>query len=359
MKLLIAEDDEDSRVYLERALTAEGYQVKTAINGADALAAAREEQPELIVSDIMMPQMDGFELCRNLKADDELKNIPFIFYTATYLDSDSRELGLSLGASRYLEKPMELPAFLVNLSEVLKEHELGKFPIHEAPLKGDDEIKGMYQNTLSRKLEKKVRELEQANQALRESEVKYRRLVENLSEEYFFYSHGTDGVFTYLSPSITNVLGYSPEEYLKHYEGFYTDNPINKIANESTERSIRGERQPTYEVEVNHMDGSKRCLEVNETPIFNKEGEVTAVEGIAHDITEKLKAEVELEKHREHLEELVEERTMDLNKKTEELTAFNVTMIDREMRIIELKEEVNRLATMMGNELPYPKVWKI
>ena len=359
MKLLIAEDDEDSRVYLERALTAEGYQVKTAINGADALAAAREEQPELIVSDIMMPKMDGFELCRNVKEDDELKTIPFVFYTATYLDEDSKKLGLSLGASRYMEKPMDLPEFLESISAVLKDHKAGILPAQETPLWEDKELNVMYEKTLSRKLEKKVRELEQANQELRESEFKYRRLIDNLTDEYFFYSLGTDGIFTYLSPSITNVLGYLPEDFLKRYESAFTDNPINKKAKEYRERSIRGEKLPTYEVEVYHKNGSMRSLEVNENPVFDKKGEVTAVEGIAHDITEKLKAEVELEKHREHLEELVEERTMDLNKKTDELTAFNETMIDREMRMIELKEEVNRLATMMGNELPYPKVWKI
>ena len=78
-KLLIVEDDEDSRVYLSRALSASGYQVVATANGIEALEALHESKPDLIISDIMMPKMDGFELCRRLKADTELCEIPLVF----------------------------------------------------------------------------------------------------------------------------------------------------------------------------------------------------------------------------------------------------------------------------------------
>ncbi len=122
---------------------------------------------------------------------------------------------------------------------------------------------------------------------LRESEEKYRRLIENLKEEYFFYSHGTDGVFTYASPSITNILGYSQEDFCTHFSEYLTKSPINERVLMHTNLSIQGKSQPAYEVEIFDKQGHLHRLEVSEVPVFDNYGKVTAVEGIAHDITER------------------------------------------------------------------------
>jgi len=136
-----------------------------------------------------------------------------------------------------------------------------------------------------------ITERKQAQHALQESNERYQRLVEGIQDEYFIYSHNPDGVFTYLSPSITNVLGYAQAEYFSHYSEAITDHPINRAANLHTEASIRGEQQPSYEVEAHHKDGGVRVLEILEQPVFDKQGQVIAVEGIAHDITEHKQAE--------------------------------------------------------------------
>jgi len=148
--------------------------------------------------------------------------------------------------------------------------------------------------TANVQLERDFIELKQAEEALKGSEEKFRRLVENLRQEYFFYRHGTDGVFTYLSPSITEVLGYSQEEFLKHYSEHLTDNPINKQVEHHTNLSIQGIQQPPFEVEIYHKDGGIRRLEVTESPVFDNKGSVVAVEGLAHDITERKRMEEEL-----------------------------------------------------------------
>lgn len=140
-----------------------------------------------------------------------------------------------------------------------------------------------------------------ADMAIHESEEKYRRLVENLRKEYFFYSHGTDGVFTYLSPSITNVLGYEHDEFLKHYTEYLTDNPINEEVVRYTELSFKGEQQPPYELEIYHKDRSVHVLEVAEIPVLDDEGKVIALEGLAHDITKRKEAEEELRISEERL----------------------------------------------------------
>ncbi|RPJ03798.1 MAG: response regulator, partial [Deltaproteobacteria bacterium] len=72
MKILIVEDDANSRTYLERALKSQGYSVESAANGVAGLERVKQSRPDLIISDIMMPEMDGFELCRRVKTDEQL-----------------------------------------------------------------------------------------------------------------------------------------------------------------------------------------------------------------------------------------------------------------------------------------------
>jgi PAS domain S-box-containing protein len=134
----------------------------------------------------------------------------------------------------------------------------------------------------------------QAEEALQQSEEKYRHLVENLGKEYFFYRHDTKGVFTYISSSVTDMLGYSLQEALTHYSEYLTENPINTDALRHTDMSIQGIQQPPYEVEIFHRDGSTRWLEVSEYAVRERDGSVIAVEGIARDITERKRAEEEL-----------------------------------------------------------------
>ena len=149
-----------------------------------------------------------------------------------------------------------------------------------------------------------ITEHKKAQNALQESKERYQRLVEGIQDEYFIYSHNTEGVFTYVSPSITNVLGYETDTYFTHYSQTFTDNSINKVAMLHTEASIRGEQQPSYEAEVHHKDGGARSLEITEQPVFGNQGQVIAVEGIAHDITERKRAEEALHRERRLNEEL-------------------------------------------------------
>ena len=123
MKILIVEDDANSRTYLERALKSQGYSVESAANGVAGLEQAEQSPPDLIISDIMMPEMDGFELCRRVKTDERLRSIPFVFYTATYVEPKDEKLAMALGASRFLIKPMELDDFFRAIKAVIDEYQ--------------------------------------------------------------------------------------------------------------------------------------------------------------------------------------------------------------------------------------------
>ncbi len=125
-KVLIVDDNSANLYILKSLLEAEGLEVIEAQNGQVALAKAKERAPDAIVSDILMPVMDGYTLCRHCKSDEQLKIIPFIFHTATYTESKDEMFALSLGADCFLVKPQEPEILMGILSEFLSEKKSGK-----------------------------------------------------------------------------------------------------------------------------------------------------------------------------------------------------------------------------------------
>ena len=125
----------------------------------------------------------------------------------------------------------------------------------------------------------------QRTKQLKNSEQKYRSLIENLQDEYFFFQHDLEGIFSYLSPSVTNILGHSVDEFLQHYSTYQTNHPDNAKIDEYTNRCLNGEKVPAYEMEVLDSKGNKRCLEVLKNPLYDDDGQCIGLEGIAHDIT--------------------------------------------------------------------------
>lgn len=106
MRLLLVEDDVDIQVVARRALKRAGFTVSVAGNGAEALAAAQAEKPDVILLDWMMPDMDGPEVCRQLKADPAMSDVPVIFLTARSQQAEIAR-GLALGAAGYIVKPFD------------------------------------------------------------------------------------------------------------------------------------------------------------------------------------------------------------------------------------------------------------
>jgi CheY-like chemotaxis protein len=118
-KILVVDDDKNNVSYLETLFRAQGFHVTTADNGAKALDSARKDPPDIIISDILMPVMDGFMLCRQWKNDSRLKNIPFVFYTATYTDPKDEKLANDLGADLFIIKPQEPDVLLDIVQKVM------------------------------------------------------------------------------------------------------------------------------------------------------------------------------------------------------------------------------------------------
>ena len=118
-RILVVDDIEANVRLLEAKLTAEYYDVITAYDGPTALAMAASECPDIVLLDVMMPGMDGFEVCRRLKATPETREIPIIFLTGLESDADEA-LGLSLGAEDFIHKPVSPSIVLARVKNHLK-----------------------------------------------------------------------------------------------------------------------------------------------------------------------------------------------------------------------------------------------
>lgn len=231
-RILIVDDRADNLYLLRALLEGNGFEVDTAGNGVEALAAAHAHLPDLIISDILMPVMDGFALCREWKHDERLKSVPFIFYTATYTDDQDRLFALSLGADRFVEKPAEPDAFMRVIQDALTavsvvpgadETPAGMTSVE--PLEQDDrEYLQRYNATLVRKLEAKMQQLEIANrelaqdvemrwaaeEALRASEERYRGYVDNAP--YGVFVADETGHYVEANRAAAELTGYSDAE---------------------------------------------------------------------------------------------------------------------------------------------------
>jgi two-component system cell cycle response regulator DivK len=106
-KILVVEDDQDNREMVVKALNFHGYQVIEAVDGEEVIEKARAENPDLILLDIYLPKMDGYEVARRLKGDRDLRHIPIIALTAHAMKGN-REEALAAGCDGYIPKPIDV-----------------------------------------------------------------------------------------------------------------------------------------------------------------------------------------------------------------------------------------------------------
>lgn len=211
MKILIVEDDENSRIYLERALKSQNYMVESVANGALALEKAIQAPPDIIISDILMPVMDGFDLCRKVKVDKRLQRIPFIFYTATFTDEKDKELAVSLGASRFIVKPVEMEDFFKVIEEVIEEYKEKKLIVPEQAVNKEKNDE-MYSQAIARKLEKKVEGLKESERSLREKNQWLVAVIESIGDAVI--ATDPEGKIRLMNPIAEALTGWKQEDAL-------------------------------------------------------------------------------------------------------------------------------------------------
>lgn len=176
--ILIVEDMPQIRGLLEVTLRFEGHPVESAGNGEEALEKIKHIRPALIISDILMPKMDGFSMVYHLRRDPETRDIPVVFLSATYVTKEDKDFSLSLGVARFLEKPIDTADFLLTIGEILAE---GTPPLPD-PLSEPDFFIG-YQSRLENKLRQKNQQIERNKRLLETLPEAQRPTFEALLEE--------------------------------------------------------------------------------------------------------------------------------------------------------------------------------
>jgi CheY-like chemotaxis protein len=120
----VVEDIPNVLELLEVTLRFQGYEVISARNGQEALELLEDQTPALIITDILMPKLDGFALVQKLRSDPKTASIPVIFLSATYVTPEDRTFAMSLGASRFIEKPIDTEEFLLTIAELLAQEQI-------------------------------------------------------------------------------------------------------------------------------------------------------------------------------------------------------------------------------------------
>ena len=307
--ILVADDDENNISYLETLFASQGFHVTTADNGAKALDSARKDPPDIIISDILMPVMDGFMLCRQWKKDSRLKNIPFVFYTATYTDPKDEKLARDLGADLFIIKPQEPDVLLDIVQKVMADSKpeiIEKTPEVEIP---EEEVLKEYNETLFRKLEKKIHELETANQTIKESEAKYRSLIETTNTGFAIIDvegKVRDANDEYIRLSGHNILGQIIGRKVTEWTAEYDR------ARNAEEIALCLKQGFVRNLEIDYVDKNGRVtpIEINATVVETTGG--TVIMTLCRDISKRRKAENEIRQLNEVLEQRVRERTIEL-----------------------------------------------
>jgi len=286
MKILVVEDTEDSRILLEAILTAGGYEVESVVNGMEALQKTRETPPDLIISDILMPEMDGFDLCRQLKLDPQLKSIPFIFYTATYIDERDEKFAMSLGATRFVIKPEDPVKLLKIIEDVFSEYQNGIYG--SVPLTGgeNDEFETKHTEVLSRKLDKKIHEIEGQKEQLKFITDAIPALIAEL-DEFGCYQYANKEYEKWFGVSRDAIIGKNIKEVIGEV--------ISEITRPYIESALAGE-EAKYEGYIVDVDGNKRYILARYIPHLNESTKTYHCFSFINDLTEQKHAEDEKQK---------------------------------------------------------------
>ncbi len=168
MRVLVVDDDASNRYLLESIVRSGGHEVVAAADGEEALDIARNDPPDVVITDILMPRMDGYQLCRAWKADETLKTRPLVFYTASYTDPEDERFALGLGADAFWRKPLEPMTLLEKLGEVAR---LAGSPeeVRAPEIEDEHEVLVEYNARLVHKIQQKAEELQRANDELRKA----------------------------------------------------------------------------------------------------------------------------------------------------------------------------------------------
>lgn len=307
-RILIVDDQYENRYMLQSLLEGNGFVTITAANGLDALKIVKTEPVDAIISDILMPVMDGFKLCRTVKEDPHLAHIPFIFNTASYTETRDRHFGLSIGADEYITKPIDPGDLLSIIREVLSRS--GLRPADQQVPEHRDQLSfyTSYSYIVENKLNIKVAELDRQREAFQLSEKKYQQFLQNLQGIGYLLESGTEQPLVF-EGQVAEITGYPADEFRKgslHWPDMI--HPHDRDRYLQDREKIRSEPGATISMEyrILHADGSVRWVHEIASHLTLEEPETPLIQGAIYDNTRQKEADEKIRRSEVHYRVLFE-----------------------------------------------------
>jgi diguanylate cyclase (GGDEF)-like protein/PAS domain S-box-containing protein len=290
--ILVVDDIPDNLHLLTRELAEQGYETRGVLTGAMALMVARSTTVDLILLDIMLPDMDGYTVCQTLKADPATCDIPVIFISALDETLDKVK-AFSVGGVDYIAKPFKIVEVMARVGTQISlrqaQLKLQKFnqELEQQVLERTHELASTNQS-----LQAEIQVRQQVEQDLRNSEIRYRLIADNMGD--LVCLHNTQGQFLYVSPSAHTLLGYPPDDLLgKHLADFCHPNDLPCIQIHFQEPIAKAESIASC---YRFRCQSRRYiwLETLARPVINNAGEVTGIVTSSRDVSSRVKVERQL-----------------------------------------------------------------
>ncbi len=329
-EILVVDDEPANLRLLQQLLVEAGYRVRLAKSGELALHSIKLKLPAIILLDIRMPGMDGYEVCRRLKEDEETRSIPVIFLSALEAEQDKLK-AFEVGGADYVMKPIRaaevmarinthlaLRRALIELEGRNAELEAIRVTLEERAAERSLELQHTNEN-LRREIEVNLKTVA----ALRRSERNYRRIIDTANEGIWMFDPGGNTVS--VNAKMAGLLGYEPKEM--------TGQPVTAFLFEedapdflASSEHLRSGFPLHLERRLRHKDGHALHTIISATPTFDDAQRYQGAFAMLTDITERKRAEAEILRLNRELEERVAQRTAALAAASKEMEAFSYSV---------------------------------
>jgi diguanylate cyclase (GGDEF)-like protein/PAS domain S-box-containing protein len=285
MNLLIVDDDPTSLKLLRTQLESEGHALFEAHDGVEALALLNRQRIDAVISDVLMPRLDGYRLCHEIRKHARLRDLPIVIYSSTYTSPGDEKLALDVGANKYLKKPASVATIVAALHEVIAQPYAAPRP----DVLGEVEVLKNYNERLVSKLKEKNTELLAQTETLRLPNAAMTAAANAI------VITDRDGSIVWANPAFSTLTDYTLAEAVGK-------NPRDLVKSGQQERAVYEEMWATIlagriwhgQIMNRRKDGSLYPEEQTITPVSDANGKITHFIAIKQDITERKAAEVRI-----------------------------------------------------------------
>ena len=339
MKLLIVDDHDLNLKLLRAQLEGEGHAVLEASDGVEALEVLDREPVDGVISDILMPRMDGYRLCMELRGRPQLAALPFVLYTSTYNSPGDRKLAESLGADAYIHKPAPTRQLVDAVQSATPRRSSAGAPT-VAPIAAPEPLMKQYNEVLIRKLEEKGLELERAHEGLVASQARLASLVDTAMDAIIAVDEERRVVL--FNPAAGRMFGCDPQlalgRSLNDFIPVHSRDLHDRHMDDFARQADSGRPVSLREVSALRADGSEFPIEANLSRIESSQG--TLFTAFIRDITERRQSELALQASEAGL------------RRAQDVARMGHAIIDDRQQVESSSESLAELLDLPKGELP-------